>query len=150
MTNLDDAVYVHVFTKSESVWDAVADNPAEAANLKLRSQLMDALESYIGREAITQTEAALRFGVPRSRVSELVNGRINKFTIDKLVNMVCRVGLTTRITVERSARPCSVLDAENASAGLENAKKRRKRRPAGSVLGLPAERGESDADREGR
>ncbi len=110
----------------ESVWDAVADDPVEAANLKLRSQLMDALESYIGREEITQTEAAMRFGVPRSRVSELVNGRISKFTIDKLVNMASRVGLTTRITVERSARPRSVLDAANARVGLENAKKRRR------------------------
>ena len=134
----------------ESVWDAVADDPAEAANLKLRSQLMDALESYIGHEEITQTEAAMRFGVPRSRVSELVNGRISKFTIDKLVNLASRVGIRTRITVERSARPRSVLDAASASVGLQNAKKRRKRRPAGSVLGLPAERGESDADREGR
>lgn len=84
----------------ESVWDAVADDPQEAANLKLRSQLMDALESYIGQENITQTEAAKRLGVPRSRVSELIHGRISKFTIDKLVNMASRVGLTTRITVE--------------------------------------------------
>lgn len=110
----------------ESVWDAVADDPAEAANLKLRSQLMDALESYIGHEAITQTEAALRFGVPRSRVSELVNGRISKFTIDKLVNMASRVGFTTRISVERSVPPRSVLDTANANVGLGHAKKRRK------------------------
>ena len=87
----------------ESVWDAVADNPEEAANLKLRSQLMDALESYIGHENITQAEAAKRFGVPRSRVSELVNGRISKFTIDRLVNMASRVGLTTRLVVESPA-----------------------------------------------
>ena len=88
----------------ESIWDAVADDPGEAANLELRSQLMHALESYIGRENITQEEAAQRFGVPRSRVSELVNGRISKFTIDKLVNMAVRVGLTTRITVGQDAR----------------------------------------------
>lgn len=104
----------------ESVWDAVADDPEEAANLKLRSQLMDALESYIGDENITQTEAAKRFGVPRSRVSELVNGRISKFTIDKLVNMAFRVGITTRLVVERSVRPRSVADAASAGAGLKN------------------------------
>ena len=104
----------------ESVWDAVADDPEEAANLKLRSQLMDALESYIGQENITQTEAAKRFRVPRSRVSELVNGRISKFTIDKLVNMASRVGITTRLVVERSVRPRSVVDAPNAGAGPEN------------------------------
>ena len=84
-----------------SVWDAIADSPEEAANLKLRSQLMDAIKAYIDHENLTQEEAAKRLGVPRSRVSELVNGRISKFTIDKLVNMAARVGLTTQITVRR-------------------------------------------------
>ena len=77
----------------QSVWDAIADSPEEAANLKIRSQLMDILASYIRSEEITQKEAARRFGVPRSRVSELVNDKISKFTIDKLVNMAARVGL---------------------------------------------------------
>lgn len=77
----------------QSIWDAIADSSEEAANLKLRSQLMDILAAYIRNEGITQKEAALRFGIPRSRVSELVNDRISKFTIDKLVNMAARVGL---------------------------------------------------------
>lgn len=81
----------------QSVWDAIADSPEDAANLKIRSQLMDILATYIRNEGITQKEAALRFGVPRSRVSELVNDRISKFTIDKLVNMAARVGLTLLI-----------------------------------------------------
>ena len=109
----------------KSVWDAVADDPEEAANLRLRSQLMDALESYIGHESLTQAEAAKRFGVPRSRVSELVNGRISKFTIDKLVNMASRVGLAVRITVERSAHPRAVVDTANVRAGSEKTKRRR-------------------------
>ena len=36
-----------------SVWDAIADSPEEAANLKLRSQLMDAIKAYIDHENIT-------------------------------------------------------------------------------------------------
>lgn len=83
----------------ESVWDAIADSPEEVANLKLRAQLMDALEVYISRERIIQKEAAKRFGVSRPCVSELVNGRISKFTIDKLVKMGARVGLSTRMTI---------------------------------------------------
>lgn len=62
---------------------------------------MDAIKAYIDHEALTQEEAAKRLGVTQSHVSELVNGRISKFTIDKLVNMAARVGLTTRITVRR-------------------------------------------------
>lgn len=99
-----------------SVWDAIADGPEEAANLKLRSQLMDALEAYIARERITQKEAANRFGVSRSLVSELVSGRISKFTIDKLVNMGARVGLSTRMTVGYE-RPSALLHENHGVAG---------------------------------
>ena len=81
------------------VWDALADSPGEARNLKMRSQLMQAIDAYIARESITQAVAAKRLGVPRSRVSELVNGRIGKFTIDKLVNMAYRIGLSTTISI---------------------------------------------------
>ena len=88
----------------QSVWDAIADSPEEAANLKLRSQLMDAIKAYLDHECITQAEAARRLGVPRSRVSELINDRISKFTIDKLVDMAARVGLSTQMTVRGDQR----------------------------------------------
>ena len=87
------------------VWDALAESPEEARNLKMRSQLMHAIEAYIARESITQAVAAKRLGVPRSRVSELVNGRIGKFTIDKLVNMADRVGLSTTISIDEVRAP---------------------------------------------
>ncbi len=99
-----------------SVWDAIADGPGEAANLKLRSQLMDALEAYIARERITQKEAAKRFGISRLRVSELVNGQISKFTIDKLVNMGTGVGLSMRMTVGHE-RPSALLHENHGVAG---------------------------------
>ncbi len=85
-------VTVEVRTYS-SVWDAIADSPEEGSNLKLRAQLMDAIEAYILREGITQRVAAESLGIPRSRVSELVNGRISKFMIDELMKMAARAGL---------------------------------------------------------
>ena len=87
-----------------TVWDAIADTSAAAENLKLRSQLMLALEQYIVHEKITQEEAAKRLGVSRPRVSDLVRGHIDKFTIDKLVNMAARVGLTARLTIKRAPK----------------------------------------------
>ena len=90
------------------VWDAIADTPAEAANLRIRSQLMIALTEYVKRQAITQQEASKQLGVPRSRVSELVNGKISKFSIDRLVNMASRVNLETQIVVKQNGRPLSI------------------------------------------
>ena len=86
------------------VWDAVAETSSEAANLKIRSKLMIALADYVAGENITQAEAARRFGVPRSRVSELVNGKISKFSIDRLVNMAASVDLETHIAVRQRSQ----------------------------------------------
>ena len=87
------------------VWEGIADTPAEAANLRIRSQLMMALTEYVEKQTITQEEAGKRFGVPRSRVSELVNGKISKFSIDRLVNMASRVNMETQIVVKQGRRP---------------------------------------------
>ena len=94
---------VRVQTHS-SVWDAIADSPEEAHNLKLRSELMDALEAYMLREGITRQVAAQRLGVPHSRVSDLVNGRISRFTLDEFVNMAGRVGLNVSITIQETGK----------------------------------------------
>ena len=87
-----------------NVWDVLANTPAEAENLRLRSQLMMALEQYIVHAKITQEDAAERLDVSRPRVSDLVRGHINKFTIDKLVNMAARVGLTAKLTIKRERK----------------------------------------------
>ena len=69
---------------------------------------MIALTEYVEQETITQEEAGRRFGVPRSRVSELVNGKISKFSIDRLVNMASRVNLETEVVVKQGSK--SVLE----------------------------------------
>lgn len=64
-----------------------------SANLKVRARLMDHLNDYIQAQDLTQQQAAEHFGVPQSRISLLVNGRISKFTIDYLINMCSRAGI---------------------------------------------------------
>lgn len=73
--------------------------PGEAKNLRLRSDLMSELERVIG--ALTQVEAAALLGVSQPRVSELKSGRIDRFTIDALVNMLAHAGCDTRLSVRR-------------------------------------------------
>ena len=53
----------------DNVWDAIADTPEEAENMKLRSTLMVALKGHITRTEMTQAEAAKLFGVTQPRVS---------------------------------------------------------------------------------
>ncbi len=80
-----------------TVFEALEDNPAMAQNLKIRSELMIALGQYIQDAGLGQKEAAEVFGVYQPRISALMRGRIDKFTIDRLVNMPARVGKTVKM-----------------------------------------------------
>ncbi len=86
-----------------SVWDAIEDTPAEAENMKLRSTLMMALEQHIRAKGWTQAEAARQLGVTQPRVSDLLRGKINLFSLDTLVNMLVAVGLHVEVSVREAA-----------------------------------------------
>lgn len=82
-----------------SVWDALEDSPEEAANMRLRSTLMMALRSEISAWALSQKEAAVRLKISQPRLNDLLHGRINKFSLDALVNMSSYARLKVDITL---------------------------------------------------
>ena len=89
--------------KFASVWDAIEDTPSEAENMKLRSSLMMALDDHIRGQAWTQAQAAELLGVTQPRVSDLLRGKINLFSLDTLVNMVVASGLRIEMRVGKAA-----------------------------------------------
>ena len=82
---------------ADSVFYDLAETPEEAANLTARGLLMIAIEQRIREEGWTQSEAAARLHVTQPRVSDLLNGKIRKFSLDALVNMLPPVGLTFEV-----------------------------------------------------
>jgi predicted XRE-type DNA-binding protein len=83
-----------------NVWDAIADTPEEAANLTLRSDLMDEIEALIKRNGWTQKEAAKRCGVSQPRINDLLRGRIARFSVDALVNIAAALGCKIKVQLE--------------------------------------------------
>ena len=76
--------------------------PEEAASLKIRADLMIEIERLLKRRRLTQTAAAKLLGVTQPRVSDLVRGKIDLFSIDTLVDMLTRAGVRVRLNVRRS------------------------------------------------
>ena len=66
--------------------------PAEAEYLLLRSRLMAMVGRLIAERGLTQVEAARLLRVSQPRVSDVVRGRVERFTIDALVEMLARAG----------------------------------------------------------
>jgi len=76
-----------------SIFDDLERDPGEAAKLKVKAALFDALIAYIDNHKLTQQEASDRMGVQRSRIGDLTRGQISRFSIDALVVMAGRVGI---------------------------------------------------------
>lgn len=86
----------------KNVWDALEDDPGMARNLTIRSDLMIRIERIIEKQGLTQADAARLMGVSQPRISDLKRGKIEKFTIDKLVNMLSRLGQQVDVTVKKT------------------------------------------------
>ena len=83
-----------------SVFDALADTPQEAANLRARAELAQALGALVQAQGWTQAEAAQRCGVTQPRMNDLLRGRISRFSLDALVNMAVACGQRVRMALE--------------------------------------------------
>jgi predicted XRE-type DNA-binding protein len=88
----------------KSVWDAIADTPEEAALLKLRSALMMKAKSIVDEQSLTRAQASKLFGVTQPRMSDLMRGKIDLFSLEILVTMLARAGQTVELKVSRVRR----------------------------------------------
>lgn len=88
---------------SGNVFEDLGFQAEEAENLKLRAQLMRELELLIRNQRLTQSEAAEFLGIHQSRVSDLVRGKIDRFSIDMLVKLLAKTGRQVEIRIKHKA-----------------------------------------------
>ena len=84
----------------DSVWDAVADTPEEAANLRMRAELMTQIAEIINANGWKQAEAATHCGVTQPRINDLLRGRVSRFSLDALVNIATALGRRVHVALE--------------------------------------------------
>ncbi len=84
-----------------SVWDAIADTPEQAANLRTRSELMRQINAIVKDSGWTSTEAAQRCGLTGPRMLDLLDGRVSQFSLDALIDIATAIG--RRVHVELKA-----------------------------------------------
>jgi predicted XRE-type DNA-binding protein len=85
---------------SNNVFRDLGFEEAEAVNLMVRSKLMMTIEAAIRDRGLTQQEAAKLLGVGQPRVSDLFNGKIDRFTIDMLMKWLAKLGKQVTIQID--------------------------------------------------
>ena len=88
------------FESFDSVWDAIADTPEEAANLRARAELMMQIADVIKTRRWKQAEAAAHCGVTQPRINDLLRGRVSRFSLDALVNIAAALGCRVHVELE--------------------------------------------------
>ena len=83
-----------------TVWDALGFSKQEAANLEARSVLIMEIENIIRQAGWTQAQAAKQCGVSQPRISDLLRGNIDKFSLDALVNIAAALGRRVNIKLD--------------------------------------------------
>ncbi len=89
----------HTTPAGGNIFADLGFDPVEAAALKIKSTLMRQLGNWIRENKLKKTEAAKILKVKRPRVSDVMHGKIGKFTIDDLVNMVELTGHHVNMSV---------------------------------------------------
>jgi predicted XRE-type DNA-binding protein len=77
--------------------------PEEAHNLQLRSALMTRIEQFVKRNGVTQVQAARALGITQPRLNDLLRGKIDKFSLDALVNMLGHAGMRVELRIKKAA-----------------------------------------------
>ncbi len=87
----------------QSVWDAIEDTPQLVASMRARSELVIQLAEVIKKRGMTQAEAAKLFGVTQPRISDLMRGKIELFSVDALIDMAAVAGLSPQVKIKKAA-----------------------------------------------
>ena len=89
--------------RNASVWDAIENTPQEAAAMRARADLMIALQERLTALKLTQAESAALLGVTQPRVSDLVRGKIDLFSMEALIDMLSRSGIEVEVRLRKAA-----------------------------------------------
>jgi predicted XRE-type DNA-binding protein len=77
--------------KYSNIFEAITDDAENAADLEFRADLMLVLRDYF--DGASQARIGKALGIPQPRVSELMSGKVDKFSSDKLIGFLARVGI---------------------------------------------------------
>ena len=90
-----------IVNSSGNVFIDLGYSPDEAAILQIRADLMADVRKFIKAKRLTQVKAAEILGVSQSRVSDLIRGKWERFSLEMLITLATRAGM--HVTLKKAA-----------------------------------------------
>ena len=86
-------------TRFQSVWQAIAATPSDAASMQARSMLMMEISSFVEKLEMTHGDAATLLGVSKADIANLIEGNFNHFDLDMLLDMAALAGMSPKVSL---------------------------------------------------
>jgi predicted XRE-type DNA-binding protein len=96
---INQETMINITKGTDNVFADLGFAEDEAINLKIRADLMLQLRFFIEQKGWTQQEAAIFFNETQPRISNLINGDISRFSVDKLLNMLGKAGMRVEFEI---------------------------------------------------
>lgn len=93
---------IHITRARKNIFEDLGFDADTAKNRKLRADLMIAIRKIVEDRKLKQTAAATLLGTTQPRISDLMRGEIDEFTIDSLVNMLSHAGVDVELRLDRT------------------------------------------------
>lgn len=87
-----------VTISSGNIFIDLGYSPEEAAVLQMRADLMSHLRKFITSRKLTQSQAADMLGITQSRVSDLIRGKWERFSLEMLITLATKAGMRVKLT----------------------------------------------------
>ena len=86
-------------TRFQSVWQAIAATPSDAASMQARSMLIMEISSFVEKLEMTHGDAATLLGVSKADIANLIEGNFNHFDLDMLLDMAALAGMSPKVSL---------------------------------------------------
>lgn len=80
----------------DNIFSAITDEKQESADLKFRADLMLVMRDIFEFKGWKQSDVVSFLDIPQSRASELMRGKVDKFSSDKLIGFLAKLGFQFR------------------------------------------------------
>ncbi len=80
----------------DNIFDLIAEDPNDAADMKFRADLLLAMRDMFEQKSWGQAEVMDALNLSQPRASELMRGKVDKFSSDKLIGFLYKLGFRLR------------------------------------------------------
>ncbi|MBE9114436.1 XRE family transcriptional regulator [Lusitaniella coriacea LEGE 07157] len=95
----DELITISIESGSDNLFEDIGFTPEEAASLKIKSDLALKLRQHLEEQRLDSDEITQFFGSNAIKIEDIIEGELDRFTIEELVALLLHIGLQVKVEI---------------------------------------------------